>query len=139
MRNYMVSHLWLSRAESGFGFEAEGGGDRTHGGDAGGDVVFEGDAELLSASREIFAADAAGEGFIFHLALHGIGLDFEDGLAGLDERAGGEEAGHFVAGKKRAIERSFAGDSGVIGVGEDGVEHLLGIAALAQDFGSRRR
>src|SRR4029077_3358428 len=90
----------------------------------------------LSAAREVFAADSAGEGFVLHLALHRIRLDLEDGLSGLDQRAGGEKAGHFVAGKERSIERSLANDAGVVGVGEDGVEHLLGIAALAQDSGS---
>src|SRR5207253_6638710 len=69
------------------GFEAEGRGDGAHGGDAGSDVVFDGNAELLGAARKVVAADATGEGFVLHLALHGIGFDFEDSLAGLDQRA----------------------------------------------------
>jgi len=122
----------------GFGGEAEGGGDGAEGGDAGSDVVFERDAEFLSASDEIVAADAACKGLVFHLALHGVRLDFEDGLAGLDQGTGGEKAGHFVTGEKGAIERGFARNAGVIGVGQDGMEHLLGIAAVAQDFCSGR-
>ncbi len=47
-------------------------------------MLFEREAELLSALDEILAADAAGEGLVLHFALHGIRFDLEDRLAGLD-------------------------------------------------------
>src|SRR6266436_749433 len=79
--------------------EAELWSDAAKGFDAERDVVVEGDAELLSAVVDVVATDAAGEGFIFQLFLHGCSFHLVDAFGRLDERAGGEEAGELVAGE----------------------------------------
>src|SRR6266404_3378936 len=72
-------------------------GSLAHGGDAKSDVLFDGNAQLLGPFADIVSVNAASEGFIFQLAFHGVGLDLENALAGLDQRAGGEKSGQFVA------------------------------------------
>jgi hypothetical protein len=105
-----------------------------HGGDTEGDVLFERDAELLGAFADVFAVDAFGESFIFQAALHGIYLEIKDAFRGADVGAGGEETGEFVASEKSVFERGLARDAGIIGVGEDGADDFVGVAALAEDF-----
>src|SRR5581483_4136780 len=94
--------------------------DLAHSGDAVTDVVVQGNTEFRSAAGEIVAADTAGKCFILHFALHGIGFDFEDRFARLDQGTGRQKAGHFVTGEKGAIKRSFTGDAGVVSMGENG-------------------
>jgi hypothetical protein len=106
------------------------------GGDAEGDVVFEGDAQFFGAFADVFAAYAFGEGFVFEAALHGIHFQIEDALRGAHVGAGGEEAGEFVAGEEGVLERGLTGDVAVVGVGENGADDLLGIALLAKDPGA---
>ena len=68
--------------------------------DAKGDVGVEVDAEFGHALQDVLAVNAACEGLVFHLFLHARNLDVGDGLAGLDQRASGEEAGQLIAGKE---------------------------------------
>ena len=70
-------------------------------------MLVERDAEFLSAFDHLFAADAAGEGFVFHALLYGTDFEVEDALGGADVGAGGQKAGEFVAGKERVFEREF--------------------------------
>jgi hypothetical protein len=67
-------------------------------------------------------------------ALYAGDFDLGDGAGGFDEGAGGEESGEFVAGEEGAFEMGFAGDAGVVGVGEDGVEDWFGPALFAESF-----
>ena len=64
--------------------------------------------------HQVLAADAARKRLVLHLALHRIGLDLEDGLTRLDQRAGRQESGHLVAGEQRVVERRLPRDAGVI-------------------------
>jgi len=68
----------------------------------------------------------AGEGLVFHLLPDAGDFNVGDGFGGLDEGAGGEEAGQLIAGKERLVEVGDARRAGVLGVAEDGSAHLLG-------------
>jgi hypothetical protein len=116
--------------------EAEGVGCLAHGGDTEGDVFFEGNAELLGAPANVFAGNAAGEGFVLEALEDGTDFEIEDGFGRPNVGAGGKKAGELVAGKKHVLERGLAGDASVVGVGKDGANHFIGIAALAKDFGA---
>jgi hypothetical protein len=107
-----------------------------HGGDAEGDVFVERDAEFLGAFYYVFAADAAGEGFVFHSFLDRAGFEIEDAFGGTDVSAGGEKAGEFVAGEKRVLESSLAGNTGVFRMGENGADEFFVVAVLAKYFGA---
>src|ERR1700745_1252570 len=82
-------------------------------------VVVERNAELLSAVVDVVATDSARERFIFQFFLHGCGFHLVDAFGGFDERAGGEEAGEFVAGKEGVIKGGDARHAGVAGMAED--------------------
>ena len=69
-----------------------------HGGDAEGDVFFDGHAQFFRAFANVVAIYAARESFVLKFAFYRIGLDLEDALARFDEGARGEEACEFVAG-----------------------------------------
>ena len=85
--------------------EAELWGDTAKGFDAERDVIVERDAELLSAVVDVVATDAARECFVFQFFLHGCCFYLVDAFGRFDERAGGEEAGEFVASEESVIER----------------------------------
>src|SRR6266446_1297389 len=85
--------------------EAEGVGVFAKGGDAEGDVLFEGDAQLVGAFADVFAAYAFGEGLVFHAALHRIHFQIEDAFGGANVGTGGEKAGQFVAGEEDVLKR----------------------------------
>ena len=89
--------------------EAEGISLFAHGGDAEGDVFVERDAEFLDAFDYVFAADAAGKGFVFHSFFDRADFKIEDAFGRTDVSAGGEKAGKFVAGEQRVLESSLAG------------------------------
>src|SRR5216684_6410737 len=116
--------------------QAEGVGVLAHRSDAEGDVLFEWDTQFLGAFTDIVAADAFGEGLVFHAAFDGIHFQIEDALRGADVGAGGEKAGQFVAGEERVLERGLAGDVAVVGVGEDGADDFLRVAFLAKNLGT---
>src|SRR5262249_28846900 len=59
---------------------------------------------------------------------------FSQRFVGLDQRAGGDEPGQFVAGVERLFHLALAFDAAVIRVGENGATNLLGIAAFFQDL-----
>ena len=96
------------------------------------DAARHANAEELGAKRHVLALHRAGEPFVLHLFDRAPGFNFRNGLARLDERAGGEEAGELVAGEQGAVQVALRFHAGVVGVGEDGVEHLLRPAMLAQ-------
>ena len=112
--------------------EAEDGGALLHGGEAEGDVGVEIDAEFGCALEDIFAGDAAGEGLVLEFFAHAGGFDIGDLAAGLDQGAGGEKAGEFVAGEEGFVEVGEARDAGVTGVSEDGGAQLGGPAETLQ-------
>src|SRR5258708_14852156 len=116
--------------------QAEGVGVLAHRGDAEGDVLFQRDAEFVGAFADVVAADAFGEGFVLEAAFDGIHFQVEDALRGTNVGAGGEKAGKLVAGEQGVLERRMAWDVAIVGVGEDGADDFLGIAAFAEDFGA---
>jgi hypothetical protein len=113
--------------------EAEGFGVGAHGGDAVGDVVVEGNVELGCAFDDVVAVDAASEGLVLHFLPHAGGVDIVDGLCGLDEGTGGEEAGELIAGEEGFGELGCARDAGVFGVAEDGGAYLFGPSLLGEN------
>jgi hypothetical protein len=116
--------------------EAEGVGVLAEGLDAEGDVVVEGKVEFGSALDDVFAGDAAGEGFVFHAFFYGTGFEIEDGFGGADKGAGDEEAGEFVAGEEGVFEGSLARRVAIAGMGEDGADDFFGVAVFAEDLGA---
>ena len=114
--------------------KAEGVGFAAHGFDAEGDVLFERYADLFGAFGDVFAANAAGERFVLHAFLDGTCFQIQNTFRWSHVRAGGNEAGEFVAGEQRFLQRCIACDASVIGVGEDGADDFIGVATLAQDF-----
>ena len=107
-----------------------------HGGDAQGDVLVEGNAELFGAFYYILAVDAAGEGFVFHAFFDRADLEVENAFRRPDIGTSGEEAGEFVAGKEGVLELGLAGNVAVIGVGEDGADRFFTVPVLPEDFGA---
>jgi hypothetical protein len=112
--------------------EAEGFGVGAHGGDAVGDVVVEGNVELGCAFDDVVAIDTAREGLVLHFLSHAGDVDIVDGLCGLDERTGGEEAGELIAGEEGFGELGYAWDAGVFRVAEDSGAHFFGPSLLGE-------
>lgn len=96
--------------------QAELGRDAAKGVDAKGDMILKRDTEFFGAFVHVIAIDAASEGLVLQFFLYAGGFHFVNAFAGLDEGAGGQESGQFVAGEKGAIELRFALDPRVIGV-----------------------
>src|SRR5262245_46081445 len=82
-------------------------------------VLLERKAELLGPSLEIVAAHRFGEGLVLHSLQHRASLEIEDALRWPDERRGGDESRHLVAGIQRLLEARFTRHAGIIGVRED--------------------
>ncbi len=95
-------------------------------------MLFKRDAEQLRAVGDILALDGAREAFVLHLLDRAPGFYLREGPAGLDQRAGGQEARELVAREEGAVEVAFRFHAGVVGVRENGVQHLLRPAVLAQ-------
>ena len=102
--------------------------------DAEGDVFFERDAEFFGAFADVFARDAAGEGFILQALFHRIDFQIENTFRRADVTAGGEKAGEFIAGKERVLERRLARDTGIVRMRENGADNFFGVAQLAEDL-----
>src|ERR1700687_882627 len=140
--NLHVGYVFGSKLLGGRGLrgdgaaEAEGVGVFAKGGDAEGDVLFERDAQLSGAFADVVAADAFGEGLVFHAALHGIYFQIEDAFRGANVGAGGEKASQFIAGEEGALEQGLARHIAVVCVREDGADDFLGVTTLAKDFGA---
>ena len=96
------------------------------------DVLVELDAELLGALVDVVPVDAGGERRLLQLLLHRLRLERRDPV-GPHEPAGVDEAGELVAGEERLLQRRVARQAEVRGVREDALDHLLGLALLAQD------
>ena len=47
--------------------------------------------------------------------------------------AGGEKAGEFVAGEERVLQWRLARDARIVRVRENGAEHFIGVAVLAEN------
>jgi len=97
-------------------------------------VFVEIGAEVFGAVDDVVAVDLAGEGFVFHPLSDGLGVDFCERLAGLDEGNGGDESGELVTGEETFFHWRVATDAGVFGVGHDGAADFVGVSALFQDF-----
>src|SRR5258708_26728333 len=117
--------------------EAEGVGVLAHRGDAEGNVLFQGDAELFGAFADVVAADAFGKGLVFQAAFHGIHFQIEDAFRGADIGAGGEEAGQFVAGEEGVLERGLAGGGRINRRGSNSGAGLPEAKGLTAGSGSR--
>jgi hypothetical protein len=100
-------------------------GNRFHGFDAESDVRFEIHAEVGRAFDDVFAVDAAGEGFVLHFLAHALGFDFGERFSRLDESAGSDEAGEFIAGEEGLFHRREARHAAVLSVRHDGAAHFF--------------
>lgn len=101
------------------------------------DVLIEIDGEVLCAAGDVFAFDGGGEACLFEFLFDAFGSETLESF-GSNEGAGGDESGEFVAGVEGFVEE---GDAGVlilevVGVGEDGVDDLFGVASFAEDGGA---
>ena len=63
-------------------------------------MLFEIQTEVGGAFDDVFAVDAAGEGFVLHFFTDGWGFDLGQGFSRLNEGASGNESGKFIAGKE---------------------------------------
>ena len=63
-------------------------------------MLFEIQTEVSGAFDDVFAMDAAGEGFVLHFFPDGWGFDLRERFARLDEGASGDESGKFIAGEE---------------------------------------
>ena len=96
------------------------------------DVLVEVDAESFGACIHLVAVHAGGERRLLELLLHRLRLQpLEPGRP--DEAARVHEAAELVAGEERLLEQRVPRQREVLGVGEHGLDDLLGIALLAQD------
>ena len=88
--------------------------------------------DQLGARVDLVAVDAGGKGRLLQLLLHRLGLEpVEAGRP--HEPAGVHEAGDLVAREEGLLELGVARHRQVLGVREDRLDHLLGIALLAED------
>src|ERR1039457_48011 len=108
-------------------------GNRLHGFDAERNILFEVHAEIGGSSDDVFPMYAAGKGFVLHFFPDRLGLDFGERFSRLDQRAGGEKSGEFIARKKRFFQGGDARDSRVLGMRQDGAPHFFGVAAFFQN------
>ena len=84
-------HNWVGRRFNGAlerATEAEGVGVFAQGSNAKGDVLVERDAEFFGTFYNVFATDAAREGFVFHALFHGTDFEVEDAFRGTYVSAG---------------------------------------------------
>src|ERR1700719_553451 len=58
-------------------------------------------SEVGGAFDDVFAVDAAGEGFVLHFFTDGWVCDLGERFSRLDEGAGGDESSKFIAGEER--------------------------------------
>ena len=98
-------------------------------------MLVELEPQELGARVDLVAVDARGEGRLLELLLDGLRLERVDPV-GPDEPAGVHEAGELVAGEERPLELRVPRHLEVLGVGEDGLDDLVGPALLAQDRGA---
>ena len=124
----------LRQSELAGAVEAELRSDGAEGFYAESDVVVEGDAEFFCAFVDIVAIYAAGEGLVFEFFFHRGGFDFVDAFRGFDQGAGGQKARELIAGEEGVVERRNARGAGIVCVTENGVNDLLGVAALAENL-----
>ena len=64
-------------------------------------MFFEIHTEIGGAFNDVFAVDAAGEGFVLHFFTDGWGFDLGERFSRFDEGASGDESGKFIAGEER--------------------------------------
>ena len=83
--------------------------------DAEGDVLVKRNAEFGCAFDDVFAIDAAGEGFILHAFFHRTDFQIKNAFRGAHIGAGGKEAGEFVAREEGVFEERFARHAAIIG------------------------
>src|SRR5581483_1947571 len=115
-----------------FGPEPQLAGDRLQRRDHVRDVLVEVELEQLGAVVDVLARDARGERRLLQLLLDRLRLEaLEAGRA--HEPARVHESGQLVAGEERPLERRVAREAEVVRVRQDRLDHLLGIALLAQD------
>ena len=108
------------------------GRDRLHGCDDVRDVLVELEPEELRARVHLVAMDARGERRLLQLLLHGLRLQaVEPGRT--HESARMHEARELVAREQHLLELRIAGHREMLGMREDGLDQLLGVALLAQD------
>src|SRR5215475_277348 len=102
-------------------------------------MFIEAQPQFFGAAPQVGAVDRSGEGFVLDPLLYRRDFERVEALVGADERAGHEESAQLVGSEYRVFHEAFAFDAGVIGVREDGADHVFRVAALAQDFGAELR
>src|SRR4030095_3372831 len=118
------------------GPEAEGAGGGGQRLDEKSEMPLQRDTELLGAAIDVLTVHRPREALVLELLDHRRGLEPGDGTAGPHERARGDEAGRLVAGVERAVEQRSAQATGVVGVGEDGVDDVRGHPPRGEDLGA---
>ena len=116
----------------GGGAQAELLRDRLQRGDDVRDVLVQLEPEQLRAGIDLVAVDACREGRLLQLLLHRLRLEPVEPRRP-DEPARMHEAGELVAGEERLLQHRVARQLEMLGVGEDGLDHLFRIPLLAQD------
>src|SRR5260370_40643773 len=71
--------------------------DSLHGLDTESDVLFEIQTEVGGAFDDVFAVDAAGEGFVLHFFTDGWDLSLGERFSWFHKRTGGDEARELIA------------------------------------------
>jgi hypothetical protein len=113
--------------------------NRLHGIDDELDVLGEIDAEIRGAADDVVAIDALGEALRLHLLFDAGGGQVRD-AGGANQGRGGDQAGKLIAGVEGLVDPVHARTIGeVIGVRLDGVDHVRGIAVVAEDLGPTQR
>ena len=102
-------------------------------------MFFEGNAEFFGALADVFAIDAAGEGFVFEAFFYGVGFQIENAFRRANVGAGHQEAGEFVAGEERVFQRGLPRHVGVVGVRKDGTNQFFRDSRRRAEFLPLRR
>src|SRR5262249_7913273 len=115
--------------------QAQLGRQRLHGVNDELDVLVEVHAEVGGAPDDVLAVDAAGEALALHLLPDAAGRQVADARRP-QQRRRRDQPGDLVAGVQGLLHQADArvAVAEVVGVGEDAGNHLLGVAAAAEDL-----
>ena len=97
------------------------------------------DAQFGRALNHVLPIHSPRKRLVLHLPAHAGHFDLGDGFGGLDEGAGDEKAGQFVAGEQGLIEMRDAGHTGVLRVAQNGGAQLDGPAQALQFADAHKR
>ncbi len=99
------------------------------------DVIVEADAEAFGTVHDVVPVDSGRERRLLQFLAHRAGLERLDPVRA-DEPAGVDEAGELVAREQGLLQHRVARQVEMLRVGEDRLDHDLGISLLTQDLGA---